>query len=30
MTGMTGVFKLRGTDIYKVLSITKNEGDRKK
>ncbi len=30
MYGMTGVFKLRGTDIYKVLSITKNQGGHKK
>jgi hypothetical protein len=30
LTGMSEVFKLRGADIYKVLSITKNQGGRKK
>ncbi len=29
MTGMSDVYKLRGADIYKVLSITKNKGDRR-
>ncbi len=29
MTGMSDVFKLRGADVFKVLSITKNQGDRR-
>ena len=29
MTGMSDVFKLRGADIFKVSSITKNLGDRR-
>jgi hypothetical protein len=28
MTGMKGIFKLRAADIYRVISVTKNVGER--
>lgn len=28
MTGMKGIFKLRAADIYRVISATKNVGER--
>ena len=29
MSGMTGIFKLRSADIFKVLSVTRNAAERK-
>jgi hypothetical protein len=28
MTGMKGIFKLKAADIYRVISVTKNVGER--
>jgi hypothetical protein len=28
MTGMKGIFKLRAADIYRVITATKNVGER--